>query len=200
VPIEEYWLVDSVGRAIAMIPRRELAIDVGANKGEWTQELAKTFTRVIAFEPDARVRDGVVPFPNCELRSEAVCEFPGLAYFHLRPDAGQNSLLEVHPIGAGSQAAAPVIESIQVPTTSLDLSAPTGADLVKIDVEGAEESVLRGCKNLQNWSRTVFVVECHDTRTGVAEELWRLNKRVRLVRHVVASAHPGHCWLIGEPS
>jgi FkbM family methyltransferase len=199
MPIEEFWLANSATRAVAAMGRRGLAIDVGANKGEWTLELAAAFNKVIAFEPDSRVRDGIALPPNCDLRSEAVCEYPGVARFYLRPDAGQNSLLEDHPIGAGGQSAAPVIESVDVPTTSLDLAAPDGADFVKIDVEGAEVLVLRGCKNLQGWSRTFFIVECHNTRPAVAEELWRLGKRVSLVRHIYASAHPGHCWLIGEP-
>lgn len=199
LPIDEYWLIDGVGRSVARIPRRDLAVDVGANRGDWTVELAKTFTRVVAFEPDPRASSEIPVLPNAEVRGEAVCSLDGSTAFHLRPDPLQNSLLENHPIGGHSQCDAPVASTVVVPCTTLDSSFPDGADFVKIDVEGAEGAVLGGCL-AGVWSRTVFVVECHDTRADVVEHLWRLGKRVSLFRHVSPEAHPGHCWLIGEPS
>lgn len=200
MPIEEYWLSDALAKGIEGIARRELAIDVGANRGDWTAELSGSFTKVIAFEPDRRVSSEIPRLSNVEVRPQAVCDSCGRVSLHLRPDAGQNSLLREHPIGAGGQSPAPVVDTVQVSCTTLDEAAPEGADLVKIDVEGAEAAVLRGCLANGNWARTVFVVECHDTRAAVAEELWRLGKRIRLIRHVSPSAHPGHCWLVGEPA
>jgi FkbM family methyltransferase len=197
--IEEYWLVDAVGGGVATLRRRELAIDVGANVGEWTAELARIFTRVVSYEPDSRARVRITESDNVTVVPAAVSSRDGQATFFLRPDAGQNSLLEEHPIGAGSQAPAPVTATIEVKTVSLDASHPDGADLVKIDVEGAECDVLRGCSNNGRWGRTLFIVECHNTRPDVAEQLWRLGKRVELHRHPCVTAHPGHCWLIGRP-
>jgi FkbM family methyltransferase len=199
VPIEEYWLADAVEKGLGKIARRELAIDVGANRGDWSSELSKGFTKVIAFEPDRRIAVEIPSLPNVEVRNQAVCDSVGSVALYLRPDSGQNSLLSVHPIGAGGQSPAPVVDTIQVACTTLGAVSPDGADFVKIDVEGAEASVLRGCLG-SAWARTVFVVECHDTRGEVVEELWRLGKRVRLIRHPSSSAHPGHCWLIGEPA
>ena len=197
--IEEYWLVDSVGGGIGSLRKRELAIDVGANVGDWTAELSRIFTRVVAYEPDSRARVRITEADNVAVLPTAVSHQNGRASFFLRPDAGQNSLLEVHPIGAGSQAPAPVTATVEVSTVSLDTAHPDGADLVKIDVEGAECDVLRGCSADGRWARALFIVECHDTRRDVAEQLWRLGKRVELHRHPCVTAHPGHCWLIGSP-
>jgi FkbM family methyltransferase len=196
--IEEYWLVDAVGSGIGSLRRRELAIDVGANVGDWTSEFAKIFTRVVAYEPDSRARVRITESDNVTVIAAAVSSTDGTASFFLRPDAGQNSLLEHHPIGAGSQSPAPVTATIDVRTVSLDEAHPEGADVVKIDVEGAECDVLLGCSADGRWSRTLFIVECHDTRPAVADQLWRLGKRVELHRHPSPTAHPGHCWLIGR--
>lgn len=197
--IEEHWLVDAVGAGIGALRRRDLAIDVGANVGEWTAELARTFAEVVAYEPDSRVGALIAPAENVTVVPAAVSFADGQASFFLRPNAGQNSLLEVHPIGAGSQAAAPVAAKIEVRTVSLDSQHPVGADLVKIDVEGVEGDILAGCCDDGRWNRTLFIVECHDTRADVAEQLWRLGKQVEIHRHPSAAAHPGHCWLIGRP-
>lgn len=197
--IEEHWLVDHVGQAIAGLRRRELAIDVGANVGEWTTELARVFSRVLAFEPDARASAAIKLPRNATLASFAIADSDKDGVLHLRPEHGQNSLLEHHPIGAGGGSPAPVVQSIPVRCTTLDAVAEGGADFVKMDIEGAEPLALAGCKDVSRWRRTVFVVECHDTRAAVTEQLWRLGKRVRLVPHPAPTAHPGHCWLIGMP-
>lgn len=197
--LDEQWLIAPTGRAIAMLARHELAIDVGANAGNWTAELAKTFTRVVAYEPDIRAINLIPEIENVTVVEAAVSSRDGEARLYLRPDAGQNSLLYDHPIGAGGQSDAPSVAAVTVASVTLDSRHPDGADFVKIDVEGAEQDVLAGCSSGGRWARTVFVVECHNTRQAVAEELWRLGKRIELHRHPDPTAHPGHCWLIGRP-
>jgi FkbM family methyltransferase len=197
--LDEQWMITPTGRAISMLARHELAIDVGANVGNWTVELAKTFTRVVAYEPDRRAINLIPQIDNVTIVEAAVSNRGGETSLYLRPDTGQNSLLEDHPIGGGGQSPAPVEAVTTVSSVTLDSQHPDGADFVKIDVEGAEQDVLAGCSAGGRWSRTVFVVECHDTRQAVVEELWRLGKRVELHRHPLHGAHPGHCWLIGRP-
>jgi len=197
--IEEHWLADALVEGIRGIPGRDLAIDVGANRGDWSREFAKIFHRVVAYEPDHRASIEIPVRDNIELRSEAVGESPGVATFYLRPNPGQNSLLSEHPIGGDSQSPAPVIEAFESKIISLDSAFPDGADVVKMDIEGGEVAALRGCTG-EAWRKTLFVVECHDTRQLVADELWRLGKRLTLIRHPSPNAHPEHCWIIGEPS
>jgi FkbM family methyltransferase len=197
MPIEERWLSHAVIRCLDSLESRRLAVDVGANVGDWTVELAKVFERVISFEPDSRL--SLPELDNVTLHRGVVSDTCGKLSLYLRPDPGQNSLLVEHPIGGGGGAPAPVMDVITVPAITLDEACPDGADFVKIDVEGAEVAVLRGCERRESWERTVFVVECHDTRRGVAEELWRLGKTLQLIRHPDTTAHREHCWIIAEP-
>ena len=98
--LDEQWLITPTGRAIAMLAQHKLAIDVGANVGNWTAELAKTFERVIAYEPDRRAIDVIAEIENAEIVEAAVSRHDGEARLYLRPQAGNNSLLYDHPIGA----------------------------------------------------------------------------------------------------
>jgi FkbM family methyltransferase len=203
MPIEETWLTDVVGSAIGALKNRELAIDVGANKGDWTIELADTFDKVIAVEPDRRnpLADKVDDLDSVEVVWGALWFEPGEVVLYKRPSPDQNSLLEHHPIGAGACGAAPVIEKEIVPGYTLPGVAPNGADFVKIDVEGAEAEILSACDEDSGiWNRTVFVVECHDTFDDVSAHLVRLGKTVVRVPHPSVSAHRCHCWAIGLPS
>jgi FkbM family methyltransferase len=195
----EHWLKAPVESAIDSLTDLHVAVDVGANSGSWTLPLSKLFDRVVAIEPDDRVSpvpDGGIE--NVELLRVAVSDEDGKAQFYLRPGTGQNSLLEVHPIGGESMSDAPVVKAVEVDCVTLDSVLPNGADFVKLDIEGAEAAALRGCADESLWERTVFVVECHDTLVDVTEELVRLGKTVTVIPHPYHS-HPGHCWAIGRP-
>ena len=194
--IEETWLIQPVGMAISPLANLGTAVDVGATRGEWTRALAESFKTVVAYEPDGRVGDEITTSDSVILRRQAVSSQCGEATLYRRPEACQSSLLLEHPIGGGSCAPAPVVDLATVPTVTLDSEFEAGADFVKIDVEGVEAEILRGCSP-EPWQRTVFVVECHDTERDVAEELARLGKRIFRVSHPSPTAHPGHCWLIG---
>lgn len=201
MPIEETWLIDIVGHSIANLSARELAIDVGANRGSWTAELAKAFMDVVAIEPDERnnLLESVADLENVSVVEAAAWHEDGSVTLHRRESPEQNSILEQHPIGGGACMPAPVIDSVQVSSVRLDTVSPEGADFVKIDVEGAEVEVLKGCVEDGTWDRTVFVVECHGTYDAVVEELERLGKEVTKVPHPYVGAHVGHCWAVGSP-
>ena len=195
----EHWLKIPIEEALAKLESREIAVDVGANSGSWTEPLSKMFDRVIAIEPDERVSPLVPQGGNVELIRAAVSDSSGKATFYLRAGTGQNSLLEVHPIGGESMQDAPVAKSAEVDCITLDSILEGGADFVKMDIEGGETAALAGCKDDGRWDRTVFLVECHDTFSEVERELLRLGKRVARIPHpYYPSAHPGHCWAIAE--
>lgn len=195
VPCES-WLSDSVAKA--MPAARALAADIGANRGDWSRSLANEFQSVIAVEPDERAYSQIGEIPRVTIAPYAVGERTGKGVIHLRPSPDQNSLLEEHPVGAGGQSDAPIVESATVLVVSMDDLFPEGADFVKMDIEGGEVAALRGCLNTEIWSRTSFVVECHDTFAEVSSELQRLGKSVERIPHPLPGAHPGHCWAIGK--
>ena len=197
MPIEETWLTDAVGNAIGSLQSRKLAIDVGANKGDWSAELSPLFERVIAVEPDRR--NPVESKGNVFVVWGAAWKESGTVTLYKRPSPDQNSLLEQHPIGAGACEPAPVVEQQAVDCCTLNDIAKDGADFVKIDVEGAEPEILSACER-GVWDRTVFVVECHDTFDSVCGHLVRLGKMVTRIPHPSPTAHRGHCWAVGAPT
>lgn len=178
---------------------RGLAIDVGANVGEWTVFLAEHFDRVVAIEPDTRAFAELqlnAP-PNCSLHNAAAYHSVGELPFYRRPSALQSSLLELHPIGAGDQAAAPVVEVQQIPAVTVDsLRRRYGdPDFIKIDVEGAEAEVLQGITEI----RPRLLIEVHDTAAAVGRQLERLGyKDIRIMRHPSPAAHPQHFWIYAD--
>lgn len=194
----EWWLKQIFESALPKFSKREIAVDVGANSGEWTVELAKHFERVYAVEPDGRASSLIPQSANVQVIPAAVSDKSGEATLFKRATTGHNSLLREHPIGGESQAAVPVTEEVSVTAITLDESFPLGSDFVKIDIEGGEIMALAGCSG-ERWDRTFFLVECHDTFEEVAAGLTQLGKRVIHVQHPLSGAHPGHCWALGFP-
>lgn len=195
----EYWLTQPVTDGIARLKNRDLAVDVGANVGTWTGPLAEIFDNVLAVEPDERASQSIPRLANVQILDAAISDETGQADFFFRATTGHNSLLEEHPIGGEGCAPVPVLDRKTVDCFSLDDLFEDGADFLKMDIEGGEVSALRGCVDKARWSRTFFVVECHDTFAEVAVELERIGKKVTRIPHPLAGAcHPGHCWAIGE--
>jgi len=190
----EPWLSEAVTKALPT--SRALAVDIGANRGEWSGALSLEFQKVVAVEPDERAYSHIGEIPRVEIAKCAVAEKTGAATLYMRPMPDQNSLLESHPVGAGGGVEAPVVDRQDVLVISMDDLFPDGADFVKMDIEGGEAAALRGCLKLDNWSRTAFVVECHDTFAEVSHELQRLGKTVERIPHP-SPGHPGHCWAVG---
>jgi FkbM family methyltransferase len=195
----ETWLTQPLMEAIGRLQDKTLAVDVGANTGTWTKPLSELFDHVLAFEPDERNFSVLEPSENVTAVKAAVTDFTGETEFFIRTSSGHNSILPEHPIGGEGMKPVPVIEELQVPCITLDDACEDGADLVKIDIEGGEVLALSGCLDAGRWSRTVFIVECHDNYADVESELVRLGKKVSKIPHPLV-AHPGHCWALGEKS
>ena len=193
----EFWLRDFVVKGVEALEEKGIAVDVGANVGTWTVQLASVFDAVVAFEPDIRACSQIPQAKNVVVINAAVSNVEKTATLYLRPSPEQTSLLADHPIGAGGGSEAPVVGETQVTCVSLDQTFPDGVDFVKMDIEGGEVDALKGCVDVQRWKRTFFVVECHDTFDAVLAELTRLGKSVSRIPHPLVS-HLGHCWAIGE--
>jgi FkbM family methyltransferase len=200
--IEESWLVDYVLKAKA--GGAKTAIDVGANVGEFSRLLAEHFDHVVAVEPDPRafaILEKSVPSNVVCLRG-AVAAGGGDIDFHLRPHTVQSSLLLTHPIGAGDQADAPVIETIRTPCLSLDEVlalarfqwGDVGRLFCKVDVEGAEGQVLAGAFDAA-YRVAAWLIEIHDREREVEAALALLGfDEVEVIPHPYPSAHPKHMW------
>lgn len=133
-------------------------IDVGTNKGQFSLAVRalRPRARIIGFEPlpaaATRYERVFRRDPLVELHCVALSDREGVAEFHVADRADSSSLLK---LGHGQDAAFGVRGSgtIEVQTrraascVSLgDLPRPI---LMKIDVQGAELQVLRGCDDLE---------------------------------------------------
>lgn len=133
-------------------------LDIGAHIGSIMGEVARHCPTITAIEamPDKanRLRR---KFPSAEIHCCALSDHEGEATFYVNVrQSGYSSLAP----GAGTR-------EIRVPLRTLDSLFPDASwDLVKIDVEGAEEGVVRGGVKLIDRCRPVILFE-----SGPAEAL-----------------------------
>jgi FkbM family methyltransferase len=127
-----------------------IAIDVGANRGEWTGNLlesAPNVKRVICYEPSSAAQQVL----NGRFRDEqrvqvvpaAVADDPGERTFFEEAAAGEtSSLLQAQTTGCVRGCRVPVV-TIDGELARLEIES---VDLLKIDAEGMDFHVLRGAE------------------------------------------------------
>ena len=133
-------------------------VDVGAHDGAVLRDLVRYAPRGshVAFEPlpdlAALLRRD---FPGVDVRNAAVSDRAGDVTFHRVARHPTRSSL--HTLGRDAAE----IEPLTVRSETLDESLPDGfvPRLVKIDVEGAEEQVLRGAMRTLSTHRPIVVLE-----------------------------------------
>jgi len=202
--IEETWLLQYIEKAKKF--GAKVALDIGANVGEWTAMLAEHFDKVVAVEPDPRAFAELSKLASSKVVvvNAAVTSKMGAVDFYLRHNTVQSSLLLEHPIGAGDQQDAPVVETIGVNGVTLDflISSIANCDgplFVKVDVEGAEGDVLAGA-TLDCFKKAAWLIEIHDREREVGLGLAPLGyDGVSVTPHPLEGAHPKHEWIYTEP-
>jgi FkbM family methyltransferase len=202
--IEETWLLRYIGKAKEF--GATVALDIGANVGEWTATLAERFDLVVAVEPDPRAFAELSKLASSKIVvvNAAVTSKMGAVDFHLRPNTVQSSMLTEHPIGGGDQSEAPILETIGVNGVTLDFLVSTiaGCDghlFVKVDVEGAEGDVLAGA-TAECFKKASWLIEIHDREYEVGVGLEALGyDGISVVPHPLENAHPKHEWIYTEP-
>jgi FkbM family methyltransferase len=131
------------------VARGELVFDIGANVGNYTDVLLTLGARVVAIEPNPVLAQAIRRHYPIAVEAVAVGGKSGSLDLHVGVDPGHSTLsarwLERAPTGhrwSGGAIAVPVV-------TLDDLAEKHGPpDFVKIDVEGFEAEVLRGCSAL----------------------------------------------------
>lgn len=155
----------AIFRIVQELARPKAFWDVGANVGfySWLLMSADPELEAVLFEPDpdniALVRATVAKagLERAELVTKAASTEVGTARFVMDPESGTTSHLESG--GTGVEGAVVTVE-----TTTLDdeLARLGPPDLMKIDVEGAEDMVLAGAHNLLAEHKPVVIIECFD--------------------------------------
>jgi FkbM family methyltransferase len=143
------------------------AVDVGAFVGSYTLHLAKLARTVYAFEPDvemATMLRRVAP-PNVRVFDNAVSDREGTSEFHVPSLKGRRAVTcgSLVPLQGRDH------DMRLVKTTTLDAAlANSDVGFIKIDVEGAEQSVLVGAQQLIARCRPVILVEANTPGAVVA--------------------------------
>jgi FkbM family methyltransferase len=219
---QAYWFGDFdpwVDRTLARLARPgDTAIDVGANIGTTTLCLARSVGaagRVIAFEPlpsnSAMLRSNIEAnkFQQVEVWSLALSDQTGRGC--MLESEGQAGQARMETTAQESWLGPGKGERIVVGTSTFDewaLGRGLGpVSVCKIDVEGFEETVLRGMHmTLKNHMIQAFVIERHvgwqiveDSMFNLLREsgyqLYRIDKGLRAVRYSPLGSRPK-----GQPS
>jgi FkbM family methyltransferase len=176
---------DVQARLVELVRPGSIVWDVGAHVGFFTLLLARLVGeggKVLAFEPDqteplraALDRNGV---ENVEVRPVAVWSTVGSLRFDPRG-------------GDGTHGAVATDGAVFVPSTTLDRELEHGVpQLVKIDVEGAEEEVLLGGPHLLLEHRPIVVCEVHVARRGRIELLPHVRGLLESAGYLVEEIDP----------
>ncbi|HEY3696509.1 FkbM family methyltransferase [Phenylobacterium sp.] len=156
-------------REIGLIPlladRGRVAIDVGANKGAYTYALLNHGCKVHAFEPNPkmfRVLDSWAR-RRAELYPLAVGAAPGCARLMIPRTSGgySNQGGTLSAVMIGDRA----FGSVDVDVVALDQLGLNDVGFIKIDVEGFELEVLRGCASILSQDRPNLLIEMEERHT-----------------------------------
>jgi FkbM family methyltransferase len=159
-----------VGVACRVVGPGAVCVDVGANVGAVSEQLARAVGRegrVIAFEAHPANATALAramrrkQLPWVAVEPVAVTDgSSGTVMLY----SGRSQRGEEWNIGGRTVSGEPGIPEVEVASVSLDgyFSAGDRVDLVKIDVEGAEGAVLDGMRELVGRTRPVVIVEFHD--------------------------------------
>jgi len=152
-----------------IVPEGAVTVDVGANCGLYTRELARLSAQVHAFEPSHRMADLLrrTSAANVCIHEVALSDHSGSAELFI-PQGDEeliHALASLEPRVGGLEGGG---VSFQVPTARLDRVVDQDVAFVKIDVEGHELHVLNGSIELIEHSQPVFLVEAEDRHRSEA--------------------------------
>ena len=143
--------------------RITVALDVGANRGQWAAELRRAGYRgrIVSFEPGAEafaaLERAAASDPLWDCRRTAVGAGSGTTTLHVSRNSVSSSLLPHSDLQVAIAPESAEVDTETVTLARLDdvegLAASGDRILLKADVEGAELDVLRGATRLLEWTR-----------------------------------------------
>jgi len=137
--------------SITYCKKHDVAIDIGANVGLWSRDLAQCFAQVIAFEPVADFRACLrlnVPGTNLEIRECALGREDSMIDMTITLENTGHSHVNPATMGLGT-----------IPMYRLDHLNLPKFDYCKIDCEGYEYEILLGAEQTIRASCPIMVVE-----------------------------------------
>ena len=140
-----------------------VAVDIGANVGLWSRDLAIKFARVIAIEPVVEFQECLrrnVPMENIEVWPFALGTEDTTIDMIITEGNTGHSHIDKDTIGTGK------VEMKRLDSLDFDR-----IDYMKIDCEGYEMQILKGGENTLRTHQPIIVVEQKlHTDTGITKE------------------------------
>jgi FkbM family methyltransferase len=180
--------------------------DVGANMGFFSVIAARRVGpggRVRSFEPvpgsarTLRHNAALNAAENIDVVEAAVGAHPGRAALAVTAESVQAHLAEI-------DTHVPAVETIEVEVTSIDAEVAAGRpapDLVKIDVEGAELTVLEGMLTTLEEHAPFVICELHGTNAEVCDFFEQLDYQLDSLEEVAdVRTFDGPLHLVAEPA
>jgi FkbM family methyltransferase len=184
---------EQIAAFLALIPIswRGTIIDIGANSGNHTLRFASAFSKVIAFEPNPRLWEQLNAnvnangFDHVTLYPLGVSDREGT--FPLYDLVIGNGNLGLASLLSDEQYGEPMRQIAHVRCIALDeFLAGEHIDALKIDVQGAETSVLRGMRRILERDAPFVWVElgggCHNTDVTREELVSLFPYPIRILR------------------
>lgn len=173
--MEEESVIESV---LADVGSKDIFYDVGANVGLYTCFVSQKSSQSVAFEPHPVNRERLKEnlelndISNVNVRDEALSNANGTAKLAI---AGSDVAGEgAHTLSTGNEQNTITVSTIR----GDDLDDLPNPDIMKVDVEGSELSVLRGMKETLEQCRIVYcethadkLAERGETHQAVVDEL-----------------------------
>ena len=147
-----------------LLPRGELALDIGSSIGIYSREMAKYAVRVVAFEANPRVAAfarQVAPH-NVEVVNVALSSAGGKTTLRIPLNRRDDTIDDLATIEPTNRLNSGPVVAQEVATKPLDDFGFTGCGFIKIDAEGHEEAVLSGGMGLIETQRPVMMIELDD--------------------------------------
>ena len=157
-----------------IVPEGALTVDVGANRGLYTRQLARLSREVLAFEPAPEMATLLrrTSAANVKVHEIALSDRDGAAEL-FTPQSEDGLVHGLASLEHQHESEGQRIVSSQVPTARLDTVVDQDVAFVKIDVEGHEMNVLNGAIGLIDRCQPVFLVEAEDRhRPGATQSVF----------------------------
>jgi FkbM family methyltransferase len=154
-----------------LLADRDVFIDIGANHGTFSLHAASIFDgrgHIVAFEPQAALADLIGRSfaengaSNARVFNQAISDRVGVA--ELSVESSHSGVVSLRP---DQKEPTSQNTDAMIPCTTLDravesIDIPSGKWFIKLDVEGHEFSVLKGCKEVIEKFHPVLVCEVND--------------------------------------
>lgn len=192
----EPWLRDYLPS-----PETGLALDIGANEGDWTARLAERCSAVHAFEPNPQVFPALRSSMASRLHVRLFDLALGATVGDLELDLYEKSewATSYHKEELDAWRGGDPIGSLTVPMASLDSLgyASRPVEFIKVDVEGAECEVLAGADRTVAEQHPALLIEIHSApnKAWVVDFCDGHGYEASVIPHPHAGVPEGHCWI-----